>query len=46
MFGEGGERKLGPSTEDYLEAIAKTRATVSSVVSTQFEEDIEALART
>ena len=42
MFGEGGAQKLGPSTEDYLDAIAKTRATVSSVVSTQFEEDIEA----
>ncbi|NHF63890.1 ATP-binding protein [Microcella pacifica] len=46
VFGEGGAQKLGPSTEDYLDAIAKTRATVSSVVSTQFEEDIEALART
>ena len=45
VFGDGGAQKLGPSTEDYLDAITKTRATVSSVVSSQFEEDIEALAR-
>jgi len=37
---------VGPSTEDYLAAIAKTRATVSSVVAEEFREDIEALART
>ncbi|MCY7413432.1 MAG: GNAT family N-acetyltransferase [Salinibacterium sp.] len=41
-----GSTIVGPSTEDYLAAIAKTRATVSSVVAEEFREDIEALART
>jgi transitional endoplasmic reticulum ATPase len=40
-----GERK-GPSTQDYLDAIADTRTTVSKEVHEQFLEDIEALGRT
>ena len=37
---------MGPSTDDYLAAIVKTRATVSAVVAEEFSEDIAALART
>ena len=36
----------GPSVDDYLSAISQTRATVSAEVAREFEEDIEALART
>ncbi|MGO1402019.1 MAG: ATP-binding protein [Flaviflexus sp.] len=36
----------GPTVDDYLAAIAQTRATVSAEVAREFEEDIEALART
>jgi len=49
VFNDGasaGSTIVGPSTEDYLAAIAKTRATVSAVVAEEFREDIEALART
>lgn len=35
----------GPSTCDYLEAIASTKATVSDIVHGQFREDIELLGR-
>ncbi|MBO1030412.1 GNAT family N-acetyltransferase [Tessaracoccus sp. SD287] len=35
----------GPSTEDYLAAISATRTTVSAQVATDFEADIEAIAR-
>ncbi len=45
VFGESGAGITGPSTEHYLAAIAKTRATVSAVVAQEFREDIEALAR-
>lgn len=49
VFNDGSSASstiVGPSTEDYLAAIAKTRATVSVVVAEEFREDIEALART
>ncbi len=46
VFGSPEAGIRGPSTEDYLTAIAKTRATVSSTVASEFREDIEALART
>ena len=36
----------GPSTADYLAAIDRTRATVSSTEAFEFREDIAALART
>ena len=35
----------GPSTDDYLWAVADTRMTVSSEMAGQFLEDIENLAR-
>jgi len=35
----------GPSTQDYLEAIRGTRATVSPEQAAQFHEDIDAIAR-
>ncbi len=35
----------GPTTNDYLQAVSVTRATVSSEVVAEFEEDIESLAR-
>jgi transitional endoplasmic reticulum ATPase len=44
VFGQGSLR--GPSTDDYLAAIDRTRATVSATVAIEFREDIEALART
>ena len=49
VFSDGSDSSstiVGPSTDDYLAAIVKTRATVSSVVAQEFREDIEALART
>lgn len=46
VFGAAGAGIQGPSTTDYLTAIAKTRATVSATVSSDFQEDIDALART
>lgn len=46
VYGQPGAGIRGPSTEDYLTAIRRTRATVSSVVAQEFREDIEALART
>ncbi len=36
---------IGPRTEDYLEAVAATKATVSAEVAAQFLEDIADLAR-
>ncbi|MHB1172666.1 MAG: ATP-binding protein [Lacisediminihabitans sp.] len=41
----GGVVTAGPSTGDYLEAIAETRATVSAEVAQEFREDIERIAR-
>lgn len=38
-------RATGPTTEDYLEAIAQTRATVSAEVVHEFREDIKRIAR-
>lgn len=35
----------GPTTENYLEAVGATRATVSAEVVAEFKEDIDALAR-
>ena len=46
VFGVDGGGILGPSTEHYLAAISKTRATVSATVAGDFREDIAALART
>jgi len=46
VFGADGASIKGPSTQDYLTAIAKTRATVSATVAHEFHDDIEALART
>ena len=43
--GEVADRPLGPRTDDYLEAIAGTRTTVSKETAAEFLEDIEALAR-
>jgi transitional endoplasmic reticulum ATPase len=37
--------RRGPSTQDYLETIAETRATVSDETAREFLEDIERLAR-
>jgi SpoVK/Ycf46/Vps4 family AAA+-type ATPase len=37
--------RKGPSTQDYLDAIAETRTTVSKEVHQDFLEDIDALAR-
>jgi transitional endoplasmic reticulum ATPase len=49
VYGERGGHDAtqsgGPSTDDYLEAIAQTRATVSVDVAAQFREDIERIAR-
>ena len=50
VFGAGadggaGAGVRGPSTDDYLAAIARTRATVSPEVAGEFREDIAALAR-
>lgn len=44
--GESLTDRRGPVTEDYLETIADTRATVSEAVAADFLEDIDALART
>ncbi len=46
VFGAPGAGIRGPSTADYVAAIARTRATVSATVASEFGEDIEALART
>lgn len=46
VFGTTGATIMGPSTENYLTAIARTRATVSATVASDFGDDIEALART
>jgi len=46
VFGDTAAAIVGPSTDDYLSAIAKTRATVSATVAQEFREDIDALART
>lgn len=46
VFGGQDARILGPSTHDYLTAIARTRATVSATVANEFRDDIDALART
>ncbi|TXR55167.1 ATP-binding protein [Quadrisphaera setariae] len=48
--GDGGEvgadgGPLGPTTQDYLRAVASTRATVSAEAAAEFEEDITTLAR-
>jgi transitional endoplasmic reticulum ATPase len=40
-----GAVRKGPSTEDYLDAIADTRTTVSAEVHQEFLEDIDALGR-
>jgi transitional endoplasmic reticulum ATPase len=37
--------RKGPSTQDYLDAIAETRTTVSAEVHQDFLEDIDALGR-
>lgn len=39
------DESAGPALANYLEAIADTRATVSSLVAEQFLEDIESIAR-
>ncbi|MBA4248568.1 MAG: AAA family ATPase [Microbacterium sp.] len=46
VFGAPGGGIRGPSTADYLTAIARTRATVSPEVASEFRDDIAALART
>jgi len=46
VFGAPGGSIRGPSTDDYLTAIARTRATVSATVASEFRDDIAALART
>lgn len=46
VYGQPEAGIRGPSTADYLTAIRRTRATVSSTVAQEFREDIEALART
>ncbi|TNM61960.1 AAA family ATPase [Streptomyces sp. NP160] len=44
--GVGGEvRGAGPTTQDYLRAVASTRATVSAEAAAEFAEDITTLAR-
>ena len=40
-----GAVRKGPATQDYLDAIAETRTTVSKEVHEQFLEDIEDLGR-
>ncbi|GAA1061954.1 ATP-binding protein [Agromyces bracchium] len=42
---DAAAERPGPTTEDYLEAIAGTRTTVSAETTAAFLEDIEALAR-
>jgi hypothetical protein len=37
--------RKGPSTQDYLDAVAETRTTVSAEVHQEFLEDIDALGR-
>ncbi|EMY35856.1 ATPase central domain-containing protein [Arthrobacter crystallopoietes BAB-32] len=43
IFGGGGRR--GPSTQDYLDAVADTRTTVSEEVHREFLTDIDVLGR-
>lgn len=43
--GEAGDDDEGPTTENYLQAIGGTRATVSRQSALEFAEDIERLAR-
>lgn len=45
VFGADGAAIVGPSTADYLDAIAETRATVSATATREFEQDIDVLAR-
>jgi len=45
VFGPKDSGIVGPSTADYVSAISETRATVSATATTEFEEDIQALAR-
>lgn len=42
---ESADAAAGPTTADYLDAIAATRATVSAEVVAEFNEDIASLAR-
>ncbi|WP_026551553.1 GNAT family N-acetyltransferase [Arthrobacter sp. H20] len=47
VFGsaDGDTPAAGPTSEDYLSAIAETRTTVSASVAQEFSEDIELIAR-
>jgi len=45
LEGGAGEGARGPTTRDYLEAVASTRATVSDEAAAEFAEDITTLAR-
>ncbi|NOJ59917.1 bifunctional GNAT family N-acetyltransferase/ATP-binding protein [Arthrobacter sp. 260] len=47
VFGgaDSGTPAPGPSSDDYLKAIAETRTTVSASVAQEFREDIERIAR-
>ncbi|MDJ1370603.1 ATP-binding protein [Gulosibacter molinativorax] len=40
-----GDKSSGPTLDDYLNATAQTRTTVSSEVNAEFQEDIEEIAR-
>ncbi len=43
--GDASDRNSGPTTDDYLDAIAGTRATVSTDVAREFLQDIDSIAR-
>ena len=43
--GGASDRNTGPTTDDYLDAIAGTRATVSVDVAREFLQDIDSIAR-
>lgn len=46
VYDESDTRALkGPTTQDYLDSIANTRATVSPAMAQEFLEDIETIAR-
>ncbi|MCU1526933.1 MAG: family ATPase [Frondihabitans sp.] len=45
LYSAGGEMPTGPRRQDYFDAIAETRATVSSEVAEAFLEDIDLIAR-
>jgi transitional endoplasmic reticulum ATPase len=45
VYGNVDAATIGPTTDDYLTAISRTRTTVSAQVARDFSEDIEALAR-